>query len=249
MIIQRSHTFTLLETLIAMAMTAIVLTTLTFFYRQVMILNVQAEKIQKEGFELRYIENRFSKIFPSALPPVKKNQDFFFFTVSDPGGIFAQSSPINLIFCYDNGVDLSKQFSNQVLARLFLDAKKRLCLATWPIPSRWKIGTNPPIKFEVLLEDVESLKFWFFIAPDKKWQFEKEKEDHAEVPSPPNPQDGTPIKVVKVNPSPEGDWVQEWSQDFMQLPALIKVEILRRGKVDFFTFPLPKCERQPTYNQ
>lgn len=229
-------------------MTVIVLTTLTFFYRQITTLNVQAEIQQKEGFKMRYIENRFSQIFPSAINAKKKGKNFFFFTVSDQGGIFAQSSPISLIFSYDNGVDLSKPFSNKVVSRIFLDAKGRLCMATWPIPSRWQAGVTLPMKFEVLLEEVESLKFGFFVAPDKKWQMDKTGPTPNPAPNQPNPVP-TATTTVTINPSPEGAWINEWSQDFKQLPAMIKVEVARKGKVDYFVFPLSRCNRQPVYNQ
>jgi hypothetical protein len=244
--VMRRRFFTLLETLIAMTMTVIVLTTLTFFYRQINELNTQAEILQKEGFRLRYIESRFSKIFPLAVPAGTRTPDFFFFTVSDPGSVFAQSSPISLIFSFNNGVDLSKLFSNNVIARIFLDIKGRLCMATWPSQTRWMPGANVPMKLEVLLEEVESLKFLFFVAPDKKWQL-----DQTNSSTPPTtPPANTPMQtVITVNPSPEGSWIQEWSQDYNQLPALIKLEVVRKGKTDYFTFPLSKCKRQPVYNQ
>jgi hypothetical protein len=258
LIIKRAQPFTLLETLIAMALTVAILTTMTFFYRQIMDLNTQAEIQQKESFKLRYVEGRFSKIFPQASAKGNKKNKFFFFTVSDPGGIFAQGSPTSLIFTFDNGVDLSKSFSNRVIARIFLDTKGRLCMAAWPSVTRWPLTGNLPMKFEILLEEVDSLKFWFFIAPDKSWQLEKEQTKNPANASNPkdqlNPAKGNQktanvVTNVVVKPSPEGSWVNDWSQDYQQLPALIKLEIVRKKKTEFFTFPLSKCKRQPTYNQ
>lgn len=245
MIRQKRH-FTLLETLIAMSMTVIILTTLTFFYRQISELNSKAEILQKESFRLRYVESRFSKIFPLAIPPGKKTSDFFFFTVTDPGSVFAHASPTSLIFSFNNGVDLSKLFSNTVIARIFLDTKKRLCMAVWPSQTRWVSGGQIPMKFEVLLEDVDSLKFGFFVAPDKKWQLDQT----ANPATPPKTPPATPVPtVVTVNPSPEGSWITEWSQDFNQLPALIRIEVVRKGRTEYFIFPLSKSKRQPVYTQ
>jgi len=244
LIIKRLHLFTLLETLIAMALTVAILATLTFFYRQVSDLNTKAEILQKNGFKLRYIEGRFSNIFPRAVSESDPKKDFFFFTVSDISGIFANHSPLSLIFTFDNGVDLSKLFSNHVIARIFLDTRGRLCMATWPSNKRWTSGANIPMKLEVLLEEVESLKFWFFIAPDKKWQLENNTGNQTQPPPPP-----TTTVVTTVNPTPEGGWIHEWSQDYKQLPAIIKIEVVRNKKSEFFTFPLSNCKRQPTYNQ
>jgi hypothetical protein len=107
-------------------------------------------------------------------------------------------------------------------------------------------GVNVPMKLEVLLEDVESLKFWFFVAPDKKWELDQTTAAQNLTNPPPPTSTQT---VVTVNPPSEGSWIQEWSQDYNQLPALIKVEVVRKGRTDYFTFPLSKCKRQPVYKQ
>jgi hypothetical protein len=243
--------FTLLETLIALALTVIALTTLLFFYQETVTLSSQAEKLEKESFQMRYIESKFSFLFPRTYSQTQK-KNFFFFTSRDPGGLFAQGNPQSLIFTYDHGVDLSKQFSNQILAQLFVDAKNRLCLASWPIPSRWMEGVSIPMKFEVLLEGVEKLKFWFFIAPDRKWDPSPASSQPNPNPNPPpNPQPGSSTSSVEVvvNPSPEGEWIDYWNQDYKQLPAIIKIEIKRKGKTEFFSFPLSQCRRQPVYIQ
>ena len=246
--IKEKRFVTLLETLIALALTVAVLSTLLFFYRQIVSLNIQDEQIQKEGFKLRYIENRLSSIIPQAVPFSDKN-DSFFFTVSDPGGIFHPKSPISLIFTFDNGVDLNKMFSNHVLGRLFLDARGNFCLTTWPAPNRWVQGSHIPIKLEILLEKVSELKFSFFIAPDKNWQLNS----NPATPSPgtPTTPQQNPATVIKsvVKPTPEGGWIHEWNHDYRELPALMKIEIVQEEKPYVFAFPLPRSKRQPTYTQ
>ena len=269
MMIKRKHFFTLLETLIAMALTVVVLTTLTYFYRQIDQLNTQAEAIQAESFKMRYVENRFATIFPQAVSETDKAKDFFFFTISDPGGIFARGSPISLVFTFNNGVDLNKLFSQHILGRIYLDTNGRLCMATWPSPNRWVEGAKIPMELEVLLENVDAMKFWFFIAPDKKWQLQSQNENDNNAPTTPGAQQNNPpgqnpaqnpqaqnpanpqqpVTVVTVKPSPEGGWINEWSQDYQQLPAIIKIEVTRNGKTEYFSFPCSKCKRQPTYNQ
>lgn len=110
------------------------------------------------------------------------------------------------------------------------------------------------MKKEVLLEDVQSLKFWFFIAPDKKWQLDSNNQAQTQPPSgqttPPANNQGTPTQAKpEIKPSPEGEWINEWSQDFKLLPAIIRLEIKRDNKTEYFAFPLSKCKRQPVYNQ
>jgi hypothetical protein len=247
------HCFTLLETLIALSLTIIALSTLLFFYREMLTLSNQADQLEKESFQMRYIESKFSFLFPRTYSQTQK-KNFFFFTTHNPGGLFSQGNPQSLIFTYDHGVDLSKQFSNQILAEIFVDTQNRLCLASWPVPSRWMEGVSIPMKFEVLLEGVEKLKFWFFIAPNRKWEPSQASPQTNPTPNPnpnPSPQPGgeTPTVEVVVNPSPEGDWIDYWNQDYKQLPAIIKIEIKRKGKTEYFAFPLSQCWRQPVYIQ
>ena len=241
MVIKRKQFFTLIEILIALSLTVVLLTTLTFFYRQVMELNSKTEESQKESFKKRYAENRLSAIFPQAVSEKNKKKDFFFFTVADLGGFFAPGSPISLIFTFNNRVHLSKKFSQHVIGRIYLDPMGRLCMATWPSSNQWDEGVNLPMHFEVLLEEVESLKFWFFVAPQRKWILESGSTT-TPPKTPPNPE-----VVVVINPSPEGGWLHEWSQDYKQLPAIVKIEVMRKGKQEYFAFPLSKCKWQPTY--
>ena len=235
--------FTLLETLIALALTSLALSSLFFFYREVVTLNNQADQLEKESFKLRHIENRLSFIFPRVISETSKH-DFFFFTAKDPGGLYAPGNPTSLIFTFDQGVDLSKAFSNIILSQIFLDNQRRICLASWPAPSRWNKDSTLPMKFQVLLEEVDSLKFWFFIAPNKKW----DPTPAAGNPTPPTPPANAAV-TVKLNPSPEGGWIDYWNQEFHQLPAIVKMEIKRREKTEFFAFPLSNSQRQPVYNQ
>lgn len=251
----RRRLFTLLETLIALALTTIALSTLLFFYREMVTLSSQADQLEKESFQMRYVESKFAFLFPRTLSQTQK-KNFFFFTSRDPGGLFAPGNAQSLIFTYDHGVDLSKLFSNQTLAQLFVDAQKRLCLASWPVPSRWMEGAGIPLKYEVLMEGVDQLKFGFFIAPDRTWEPSVDNSSQNPPPNPPpppapNPQTGSSSTApeVVVNPSPEGDWIDYWSQEFRQLPALIKIEIKRKGKMHVYVFPLSHCKRQPVYTQ
>jgi hypothetical protein len=225
--------FTLLETFIALAWSVILITTLSYFYLQMATINNQSEAIQKDSFQRRYMENRLSLVFPQTIKPTKEKQNFYFFTYSDPGGIFKPGSPKSLFFAYDNETDVDKPMSNEVLGEIFLDPQGRLCLATWVSPQRWINGVNPRIKKEILLDGVDSFTMEFFIPPDKKWDSK----------APPE----APTKTV-VKPSPEGGWTDSWSQDYKLLPGMIRLEIKRKGTVENYIFPFSNTARQIIYN-
>lgn len=156
--------FTLLEVLIGMTLAIVLLSTLSYFYQQVEWLNTEAERAQKESFQMRYVENRLAKIMPQTFSEREMKKYFYFYT-SQAEGLLKSPS---LLFTYYNGVKLDSPFSNEVLGRLYLDEqKKQLCMATWPSPKRWKLGEAPPMSKEVLMENVESLAFEFYVAPDR----------------------------------------------------------------------------------
>lgn len=261
--------FTLLETLIALGITMLILSTLTFFYRQIDAINSQVEKVQDNSFRMRYVENRLAAILPNAVSEADEKKDFFFYTTSSSISFGMQGSP-TLLFTYDNGVKLDKPFSNHVLGRLYLDSDGNLCLATWPSPSRWVEGVTPPMKKEVLLEGVRELNLGFFVAPDREWQLAssnaKQQPAQAGQTTPPAGQLGKPpsapttaspsnptnpvAATVVVKPTPEGQWQQSWSYDYQQLPAMARVQVtLQDGTQRLFVFPLPKCQRQVVYKQ
>lgn len=240
----RNHYFTLLETLIATALTVIILSTMTYFYQQIDYINNKSEEVQRESFKLLNMENRLSTIFPLVVAEFDPQKDFYFFTISDPGGNFKQGSPKSLVFTYDNQVDFNKVMSNHVLGELFLDPQGRLSLATWPSPKRWVEGITPPMKKEILLEDVDSFGMWFFVPPEKKWMLEKIKDDTEG-------NDKTPVgtSTTTVKPASEGSWVEEWSSDYKFLPGMVRLEIKRKGITENYVFPFSQTSRQIVYNQ
>lgn len=246
--------FTLIESLIALSLTLILLSLLSFFYRQINLAYIEGENSQKELFKLRYVENRLSQILPRAVSATTSYKDFYFFTISDPGAIFLQGSPISLIFTYDNGADKNKLFSNHVLGRLFLDAQKRLCLVTWPSPVRWTENSSPPCKLEVLLEDIDALVFEFFVPPDHNWNPKFNGDDPAPSTDPKTDKkngkksepSADPSKVV-IKPDREGEWKKEWSQDFKLLPGMVRITVTRKGDKQVYLFPLTETKRQIIY--
>ena len=238
----KRHNFTLLEALIAAALAVTVLSSISYFYSQIDQINIKTTALQKESFEQRYAEDRLAAVLTRAVPERDSKKDFLFLTVNDPGGIFHQTSPTSLLFVYDNLVDLNHPFANHVLGRIYLDPKGNLCLATWPSPKRWEDGVNPPVKNEILMTGVDSLRFSFFIPPEKNWKLETSKKA-TENNSQPVAQKATVI------PGPEGSWITEWRDDYHMLPGIIRVEVKKNNNLVRFAFPLTETSRQIVYTQ
>ncbi|MDP1881093.1 MAG: hypothetical protein Q8K60_09170 [Parachlamydiaceae bacterium] len=162
---------TLIETLIAMALLAVLLTIIFGFFRELSIMSQTTEQKQKESFQMRYLESRLSSIFERIVNENAKARTFFFYT--QPSNSFSTST--SLIFTFDNGIRKDPLFSGDILARLYLDknSKKQsefrdssynLVLAMWPLhvekPEDYLVK-------EVLLEGVRELDFEFYAAPDR----------------------------------------------------------------------------------
>jgi hypothetical protein len=225
----KRRSFTLLETLIAISLTVIILGALTYFYSQVVSLQRKSDRLQVESFKNRYLEYRLLKVIPQTVNPDNEN---YFFTYTELGGGFKPGSSRALVFTFDNGIKIEKEFSNKVLGLLYLDQDGKLSLATWPSPDRWEDGIVPPMKNEILRENVLGFKMQFFVPPDKKWEGEK-----------------LPSKQLEVNPSPAGAWIDEWSDDYKQLPGMIRLEVKLRTGVEYYVFPFPNTARQIIFNQ
>lgn len=231
---------TLIEILVAVALMSIILAALGYFYKQIDYIGRELEKTESNSFRMRYLENRLAEVIPKAIPDKDLKEDFFFYSSADSMGLFKDGTH-NLTFIYDNGVNLDKQFSNNVLARLFVDRQSRLVLATWPVPKRWPEGMSPPIKLDILAENVTGLNFKFFVSPEKG--------------------KGLVIQSTKIqegkdlmDPEPKGTWIDEWKFEYQQLPPLIKI-ILRKkpdGKSEetvTYAFSLPNSDKHLIYEQ
>lgn len=125
----------------------------------------------------------------------------------------------SLVLSFMNGVDLDKKFSNLVLGRFYLDKNKNFCLATWPSPKTWKAGEPIPMKKEVLLSDVDAVSYDFFVPPEK---------------------DRSRISKGSITVEPKATWHKDWSKDYKQLPAMIRIHLTKKGgEVLTFAYPFP----------
>lgn len=230
------HPFTLIEVIIAMSLTAVILTTLTYFYMQIQEINTKAEKSLQNVYQIAYLQNRLAAVLPKAIAENNAKNDFLFFTTDNANSDTIKQGTSSLIFTYDNGTDMNKSLSNNVVGRLFLDNNKRLILATWPSYIRWKEGTNPTMKKEVLLENVDDLSFSFFVANNV---------DRGKVVG--SQEKNQKKKIAK--PEPPNTWIKDWRFEFYELPAIMRVQIVKNGRTIPFTFPLPNSSKVLYYYQ
>jgi len=218
---------TLIEVLIASFLTMILLTAVTFFYRQVTLMTKESEKLQVEQFKLAYLEKRLSNTIPKIISPQDINKDFYFFT-SD---VLSQDIGTSLVFTYDHKVSLDQNFSNHILARLFVEGHN-LVLASWSSPKKWGSLPNLTMKKEILMENVSNLAFEFYVPP---------KRDRSHFSK-----TAKPIEI-----QPENSWHKTWKASYNTLPALIKIHLTRKieGKEVpvVFAFSLPKSDMQILY--
>lgn len=231
----KKRLFTLIEVLIALGLTSIIMSTLTYFYFQIQAINTKTEKSLKNLYELSYLENRLTEVLPKAISENSPKKDFYFFT-SEASSEYIKPGSTSLVFMYDNGIDINKALSNNTLGRLFVDNKRRLILATWPSPKRWKEGSTPFMIKEILADNIDSISFSFFVAPSL---------DRSRV----SPQNDSSKKKKLFAAEPPLSWVNEWKNEYYELPAMMKMNIQRPNENIEFIFPLPNSTKTIYYNQ
>lgn len=231
---------TLLEVLLAMTFTMMILTTLGYFYRQIDVMNTETERSLEKNFQMRYLENRLAHILPNALSEHTLDKQFFFFTTSNPSEVIKEGST-SLVFVFDNGIDRNKSIANEVIGKLYLDKQNRLCLAIWPLPNKWEGNELPQIRKEVLIDKVDSISFEFYVAPEKERDkiLSKRFSNYKK-----------PTVIPERSDKP---WIEKWSHDYRQLPAMVKVHIKRVTEKEpeeaTFTYMLPRSEQIIFYDK
>lgn len=199
----KKHHITLLELMIAISLTMVILSSLSFFYNQVFNINRKMDAAENNAFKMLYVENRLMHILPKIAPSTDRDIEFVFFSDSDSSGLIKPGSQ-SMVFSFDNGVKLDKMISCYVIGRLFVDEKGNFTLATWPTPKRWVETQQISMKKEILMENVDSIEFSFFVPPRKG-----EK-----------PVEGWPAGEA-------GQWISSWSKDIGLAPPLIKIILTR----------------------
>lgn len=157
--IRKKRTAILLELLIALSLTAMLLTFLFSFL-------VESAKIEKKLDKARmaitargHLQTRLQSVL-SSLSHNSLEAPLYTQT-------FDKEKQPSLVAFFDNGIDPDPAFSGAVLGRLFLDEKQNLSLAIWPLDkNKAHLWRN-----EILMPGIESFEFAFLgrnSAPDQK---------------------------------------------------------------------------------
>ena len=77
--LRKSH-MTLLETLIAMTLLALLLTFVFGFFRELSAIAQLSEQAQKQSFQMRYLESRLGFVFERIVNENAKDRTFYFYT-------------------------------------------------------------------------------------------------------------------------------------------------------------------------
>jgi hypothetical protein len=204
--------------LITLSLTAILLTFLFSFF-------VQSAKIEKKLDTARlaisnrgHLQTRLQTILTSI---DRGSMDPFFYTKQ-----FEKEKNLSLIAIFDNGIDPDPQFSGSILARIYLDPEKNLCLATWPLTKE----KNRPWRKEILFPNVKDFEFEFL--------GEKSASEHG----------------IKENSRPitaKLAWKSNWAKTTHEVPGIIRLTLFEESsdKPLRYAFILPVSEPFITYSE
>lgn len=195
---------TLLETLIAMTLLSLLLVFVFGFFRQFSVTNQAVEQVERQSFQIRYIEVRLGFIFERIVNEKARDRDFYFYTEPSSNRYVTSQS---LVFTFNNEPRLDPLFSSDVLGKLYVDDQKRLILAIWPLFSDHPKET---MKEEVLAYGVQQVKYAFYFPPEPVNDTKDiQNKNH-------DPEKKTPERDV---------WHEEWLPSYDQMPVIIKMSI------------------------
>ncbi len=199
---------TLLETLIAISLLAMLLTIVFGFFRELSEITHLTEQKQKESFQMRYLESRLSFIFERIVHENESARTFFFYT-QPPQKNFSDFT--SLILTFNNEVRINPTFSGDILGRLYVDVDHCLRLAMWPMHLS---QPHQYLQEEVLLENVAEIHYEFYAAPERISNVNAIPVRGQQHPKPDETQ-------------PEKDkWhTDEWLLTHYQMPSIIKLII------------------------
>lgn len=233
---------TLIELMVAMALTSLLLMLLLHFYRDMEWWNQDINKSQVKAFQIFYVQNRLSDILSHAVSPRTEEKDFFFYTSQDVNGLLKPNNP-SLVFTYHFGPNRDPLFANHVLGRLYVDVQDNLRLATLPSPKFWPSLTSLKMKNEILMEGIESLAFNFYIPPQKDRSLVGNK-----APQGSSNKDNYSLADIQ----PADSWEHsEWKSEYNQLPAMIKIILKAKERKEPITwvYPFPFSDFTIIYNK
>lgn len=220
---KKRHPFTLIETLIGFSLAALMLSSLLFSYSYMQkLVNAQVEEMENSLSEM-FFHKRLEGIFQE-IEHFDENGK-----LSRCGLYRSESAGGSLVFTMDNKIDPETHlFSNQVIARLYVNRQKQLCLRIWAHPHNYPLQNHESeSKKEVLAEGVESISFRFY----------KPRKINSNL-------------VIDPEQSLWG-WQETWDIDDQMLPAMIEVSLtyLEKKRESLFYFPIPNSSHPIVFPQ
>ncbi|HSX27121.1 MAG TPA: hypothetical protein VLE89_08980 [Chlamydiales bacterium] len=196
--------------MIALSLTAVLLTFLFSFFVESAKIEKRLETARVEISSRQYLQMRLQSIF--------SNIDRASFQAPLYTQLFPEEKNASLVATFDNGIDPDPIFSGTVLGRIYLDEKKQLVLATWPIDK------DRSWRKEILLSNVSNYEFEFLA--------QKTEEKGA--------------KKRTINSTLE--WRSNWPIARLETPSVIRLLVWKEKKDPVrFAFILPSPEPMITY--
>jgi hypothetical protein len=153
----------LFELLIALSLTAILLTFLFSFFVESAKLEKKLEKARIAINERSYLQTRLQNVLclvdQGSISP-------YFYTK-----VFEKEKQLSLVTIFDNGIDPDPLFSGPINGRVFMDEEKNLCLSLWPLEEEKKGMWRK----EILLSSIDAFEFEFLGKKSAIEHGEKEK--------------------------------------------------------------------------
>jgi type II secretory pathway component PulJ len=145
--------FSLIEVIIALFLSAIIITSLFSFFKNVMKIESDVENAKKTAFQNENLHIRLNQIFFDI-----KNSDFYLDENNE------------LYFIFDNGIDKIAKYSNEVFAKLALKDNN----LTLFISDKYLDENNKDFREEVLFKNVKKLEYKFLAKKDEKLKVKKD---------------------------------------------------------------------------
>lgn len=239
---------TLIEVLIAMTLTTMILMTLMFFYRQVMMIGGDLDEVKREAFYRCYVENRLANTLPriGAIDSTKKESLLFF---SSDNNHLTMPNSQSLFFTFDHGISLDQVFSNTIIGNLYVDKQGQLMLAYWPAPKQWPSGELPRMKKEVLMQKVKSIVFSFYVAEDKELTLTNDQGKDSTAEGKRKQETAAKSDEQEALPPLQEGWHEMvWPRERQQLPNLVKMVVtMDDDQKIVFVFPLVNASTHIIY--
>jgi hypothetical protein len=153
--LRKKRALSLLEIIIALALTAILVSVLFSFYRQSSVISLQLEQAKQKILSQEMFQERMAQVFNQVHLEAEKG-DLPLYT-----SFFGDADGAVLNVSYDNGVDHQPEFCDTIKGMLYLNHKKEICFL---MKSKENLSRT-----EVFFDGVNELKFHFFDLEEKEW--------------------------------------------------------------------------------